>query len=129
MPEVAEGVLYRDHYFITTGCRRHGMGNQVFAGIIRGLPETESSIAAMGCYEDGGIYSIPQEALSDIDISVDTLVDNQDSRDVEDLVRLLHGRVRTDSQVFEVKWNKVSKAWEATELGLGDDIELKEWQV
>lgn len=113
-----------DLYFIATGSGKHGMGNQVFGGIIRQLPETQHSIATMGCYEDGGSYSIPKEALSDIGIYVDTCVDNHDSRDVEDLIRLLHGRPRTDSALYEIKWSVIGNSWEATEIGRGDDIEL-----
>lgn len=117
-------VRYMDLYFIATGSGRHGMGNQVFGGIIRQLPETQHSIKTMGCYEDGGAYSIPTEALSEIGIIVDTCVDNNDSRDVEDLVRLLHGKLRTDSALYEIKWNMSGGSWEATEIGRGDDIEL-----
>lgn len=124
MPEVMDEVRYMDLYFIATGSGRHGLGNQVFGGIIRQLPETQHSIKTMGCYEDGGSYSIPQEALSEIGIIVDTCVDNNDSRDVEDLVRLLHGKMRTDSALYEIKWNMSGGSWEATEITLGDDIEL-----
>lgn len=114
-----------DLYFLATGCCRHDPAACIVGGIIRGLPETEHSIKTMGCYEDGGSYSIPREALAEVNVTVDTVVDSNDSRDVEDIVRLLHSRARGDSFLYEIQWNTISNAWEATELSRGADIELR----
>lgn len=114
-----------DLYFLATGASRHDPAACVVGGIIRGLPETEHSVKTLGSYEDGGSYSIPREALAEINIAVGTVVDSNDSRDIEDIIRLLHSRARGDSLLYEVRWNEISRAWEATELIRGSDIELR----
>jgi len=125
MPQVTEQIEYIDLHFITTGCRGgHGLSNQIFGGVIRRLPVTQHTMKTMGCYEDGGQYSIPKAALAQIGISVETIVDSADSRDVTSVVNALHKHSSGDSQMFEIRWNVVSEAWEATEVGNGDDIKL-----